>query len=265
MTEKQLEVFVKRRFGMDLYEFIKNKVEEESLHDYEIANILNVRAARIGRLRKGFGIKKINGFPRRFDRTHGYGAVEIFKTMIENRDISLSDLARYFGFSREYARQVYKKIYGYPYTEAYKQKRIERKINRDAIRRKSKDKVALLDVRERIQSLGLAVHMSNKGGFFRLFSNGYRFSLKRSEKPIIIGKKQYFRINPGKDGDKDCDFFICLCRNNEESTHFIIPRNAMPKSGISLFPEAGPDQSKYAQFKEAWHLLTYKDSEKLAS
>jgi len=206
-------------------------------------------------LRRDFGIKRANGFSRRFEQIYGQGAVRIFKTMIENRDISLSDVARYFGFSREYARQVYKKTYGKPYTKVYEQKRIERKLNRDAARRKSKDKVALLDVRERIRSLGLTVHMSNKGGFFRLFSNGYKFSLKRSEKPIIIGKKQYFRIAPGKGADQDCDYFICLCRNNGESTHFIIPQDAMPKSGVCLFPEAGPDRSKYARFKEAWHLL----------
>ena len=39
MTEKQLEALTKRRFGMDLYTFIKQKVEKEALYDYELSLI----------------------------------------------------------------------------------------------------------------------------------------------------------------------------------------------------------------------------------
>ena len=126
MTEKVLNAYINERFGTDLYAFVKNKVEEESLYDYEIANIVNVRSTRIGRLRSSYGFKRKNGFSRRFDKTYGPGSVDTFKTMIENRDISLSDIARHFEFSREYARQVYLKIYGFSYTEAHKRKQLAR-------------------------------------------------------------------------------------------------------------------------------------------
>ncbi|MBW2346058.1 MAG: hypothetical protein JRF53_19105 [Deltaproteobacteria bacterium] len=127
MTKRDLETYMKEHVGMELYEFIKYKVEVESLHDYEIARILNVEAAFIGRLRNNFGIKRANGFSRRFERTYGLGAVETFKKMIENPDNSLSDVARHFGFSRQNAWHVYKKIYDRPYTEAYKRKRLKKR------------------------------------------------------------------------------------------------------------------------------------------
>jgi len=127
MTKKDLGAYVEDRFGMDLHEFIKYKVEVESLYDYEIARILNVQPAVIGRLRRRFGIKRAKAFPRRFERIYGLNAVETFKKMIGNPDNSLSDVARHFGFSRQNAWQVYKKIYGCPYTEAYKRKRLEKR------------------------------------------------------------------------------------------------------------------------------------------
>jgi len=119
-------VYVEDHFGMGLSEFIKLKVEEESLHDYEIAKILNVQPADVGRLRRSFGIKKADGFQRRFERRHGLGAVETFKRMIENPDTSLSDVARHFGFSRQNAWQVYTKIFKRPYTQAHERKRLKR-------------------------------------------------------------------------------------------------------------------------------------------
>ena len=122
MTENQLETYVKERFDMGLHEFMKGKVEKESLYDYEIAGILNVNVAQIGKLRSSLGIKRANGFARRFDLKYGAGALNTFKTMIENRDVSLSSLARHFGFSRQYASLVFKEIYGCQYRDIYKKK-----------------------------------------------------------------------------------------------------------------------------------------------
>jgi len=116
---------------MDLHEFIKQKVQVDQLYDCEIASLLEVKDSRITRLRNAYGIKRATGFPRRFDRRYGEGAVEEFKKMIENPTSTLDDIGRHYGFSKEYARQVYKNIYGYAYTEAYKRKRpirIKRKM-----------------------------------------------------------------------------------------------------------------------------------------
>lgn len=76
----------------------------------------------------------------------------------------------------------------------------------------------------------------------------------------MIGKKQYFHINNATWDNEKFDFFIYVCGNRRADTHFIIPSSIMPKAAVSLLTKATPDQSKYAQFKEAWHLLAREHS-----
>jgi len=69
---------------MDLYEFIKQKVQVDELYDYEIASLLEVErleSSQSGEMPNG--IKRATGFSRRFDRRYGEGAVERFKKIIE--------------------------------------------------------------------------------------------------------------------------------------------------------------------------------------
>ena len=261
MTENQLDDYVRRSFDMDLYKFIKKKIEEESLYDYEIASLLNVRSQHIGKLRSALGIKRSNGFSRRFDLKYGAGAVKTFKTMIENPDTSMSDVARHFGFSREYARQVYKKVYGYPYTEAFKSKLQLRKRKMLANRKNSKHLDLLIKVKEKMESIGLTLHLRIQKHSFEILTNDYKLLLRYALTPVMIGKKEYFHITTGA-SPADIDFIVCLCRNNGKSIHYIIPCHVMPKYGIYLLPEARPAESKYARFKEAWHLLTQKKTYK---
>jgi len=168
--KKQMETYVKERFGTDLHEFLKDKVENELLYDREIGKILNVEPDYVVKLRSAFGIKRTNGFSRRFERKYGPGAEETFRTMIKNLDVSLSDLARFFGFSREYARQVYEKIYGFPYTEAFKKKQLTRRKNRLTISKTPKRLELLMKVKVKMESLGLASHIGNIGGQYFLLS-----------------------------------------------------------------------------------------------
>jgi hypothetical protein len=130
MKRVNLDAYARERFGLNLYDFLRQKTGEEALYDYEIARILGVSRGRIGHLRRDFGIIRKNGFPRRFERRYGKGAVTQFKNMIENPENSLADAGDCFGFSREYARQVYSQIYGCPYTIAHRRKREERKRTR---------------------------------------------------------------------------------------------------------------------------------------
>lgn len=265
MTTTQLEMCVRERFDMGLCEFVRHKLEAESLYDYEIAGILNVDGAFISKLRKAFGIKKANGFSRRFENTYGKGAIETFKKIMENPDNGLADVASHFGFSREYARQVYKKVCGRPYTEVFRKKILTRKHKKLDARMKSGSFASLIQVTEKMRSLGFAPRMTNKGSAFTLFANGYKLALRCTSKPIFVGRKRYFRISHGARSNGQCDFFICLCRNNGKSIHYVIPRHAMPRYGLCLSLDAGPQESKYAKFKEAWHLLTHENQKKEVS
>ena len=260
MTRAALEHDVKQRFGMGLDEFIRQKVELDTLHDHEISHILGVHKSRICKLRKEYGIKRANGFCRRFERTYGFGAVETFKALTERPNTSLTDVGGHFGFTREYARHVYKKIYGRPYTEAYRRKRLLKKKKRLAERRdNSKRAGALMKVAEKMKSLGLPYSITYKGNSYTIFTNGYKVGFRMSSTPTLINQREYFRLNNTKRPNGPLDFLICICRKGTKDTHFIIPSTAMPKALVSLMPESTPEQSKYAQFKEAWHLLDHKN------
>lgn len=266
MTRVELERDVKHRFGMGLYEFIKQNAEVDTLHDHEIAHILGVHPSRICKLRKGYGIKRANGFLRRFERAYGLGAVETFKELIEEPNTSLTDVGGHFGFTREYARHVYKKIYGRPYTEAYRRKRLLRQKRRlEEKRNRSKRAGALMKVGEKMKSLGLPYHVTYNGNSYTIFTNGYKLGLRISSTPTLINNREYFRINNAMRPKEHMDFIICVCRKETRDTHFIIPSTAMPKALVSLMPQATVRQSKYARFKEAWHLLGHKVRKETAS
>ena len=256
MLRTKLDSFVREQFGMELQDFFKQKVEKEALYDYEIAEILHVSASTVRKLRNHFGIKKAEAFSRRFENIYGKGAVSLFKKIIEKPDSTLSDVGGTFKFTREYARQVYKKIYGCAYTEAHHRKLQERKRKKIEDKKKNSKYIKnLMKVTEKMKSMGLDSDITNRKRSFMTLNNGFKLAVRATATPVIIGKKQYFRINNAKCPNRDLDFFICLCRNKKEDIHFIIPSSEMPQSVVTLLPKAAPDQSKYSQFKEAWDLL----------
>lgn len=253
-AREKLAPYVEKQFGVSLYRFMEQKVEVESLYNYMIADILNVDKKQVGLLVKHFGLKKTNGFSNRFEHRYGTGAIDTFKAMIEDPENSLSDVGRHFGFSREYARQVYEKIYGFPYTETFKRKTLVRKHRIRKTTRKPKI-VYLREIREKLISFGISSQIVREGNLYRIVSHGYKIDIRISAKPLTAGNKQYFRIAYQRGTISNCDFFICICENQEERTHYIIPREDMPETGICLIPQAEPHESKYAKFKEAWHWL----------
>ena len=247
---------MKDSFGMDLHQFFRKKVEGESLYDYEIARMLDMSTTSVRKLRNAFGIKRVNGFSRRFEIIYGNGAVEKFKNLIEDPENSLTDVGKHFHFTREYARQVYQKVYGYPYTETYKRKQeLKRKERLSNLNGASNLSGKFEEVRKKIESMGLLSGGEERESLYMTLNNGYKLAIRATSTPVLIGKKRYYRINNSKCTVRDFDFFICLCKYYREDIHFIIPSDIMPRSVLTLLPNAGPDQSKYARFKEAWDLL----------
>ena len=135
MDISRAEADINEKFDINLPEFIRDKAETEGLYDYEIAGILNIDLPIVRKVKKIYGIKRSNCFTRRFDERYGKGSTKIFRSIIEDPHSSLADVARHFGFSREYARQVYKNIYEHPYTEAHRNKLEIRRIKKEAVRK----------------------------------------------------------------------------------------------------------------------------------
>ena len=159
-----LNRYVKNHYGMELSEFIKQKVEGESLYDYEITHMLHVSSYYVCKLRKALGIQRSDGFSRRFEETYGPDAVERFKkcTMV------------------------------------------------------------------------------------------FKYASKASR----VGKKEYFRINNVRSSKIDFDFALLSVMREKENNFFIIPRRYMPKTNTALILGGKPNRGKYAQFKNAWDILT---------
>ena len=93
--------------------FIREKVEGEALTDAQIARLLNIGASTVTHWRNKFNIRRADGFVRfvrHFKDKYGPDALEQFDAMAQRR-ATLQDISKYFGFSREYARQVWNKLY----------------------------------------------------------------------------------------------------------------------------------------------------------
>ena len=126
-----------------------------------------------------------------------------------------------------------------------------------ANRKKPKGLDLLIKIKEKMEPMGLSLHLIIRKHSYEILTNDYKLLLRYALTTVTIGKKQYFHITTGA-GHSDIDFIICFCRNNGEGIHYVIPRHAMPKYGVYLSPESGQSESKYARFKEAWHLLNQK-------
>lgn len=255
----QLESYSRNNFGASLFELVKYKVEVEALTYNEIAHMLEVTPKEIGTLINYFGIDKSQAFPARFEKRYGKGAVHIFKTIIEHPNKHLSDVGRHFGFSREYARQVYKLIYGIPYTQAFKKK--VKRINVPKTPARSPRMQCVCEVRDKIRSFGISAHVVKERNINRINAGGSKIDIRIVSTYRKAGRKKYFRIVYNRNLKLDCDFVICICKDSSSLTHYIIPRDHMPGGGICLIPQANLFESKYTKFRENWKLLLKKGRE----
>jgi len=108
-------------------QFIRTKVEQEQLGDAQIAQLLHVGASTASHWRNKFHIKPAEKFGRKFQEKYGVDALECFD-MIICRGGSLREVATYFGFTREYARQVYQKLYHGAFSTHQRQRRQGRMV-----------------------------------------------------------------------------------------------------------------------------------------
>ncbi len=102
-------------------ETLRENVERLGLCDHEIAQKLNVGTTTINCWRNRFNIKPADKFHWRFREKYGQIAEQEFRELVE-QGVSLQEIGRRFGFSREYARQVHQKLYGMSYREFAKRR-----------------------------------------------------------------------------------------------------------------------------------------------
>ena len=102
-------------------QFIRTKVEQERLGNAQIAQLLHVGTSTASHWRNKFHIKPADKFERKFQEKYGLDALACFDRIIRHGG-SLQEVANYFGFTREYARQVYTKLYHGSYSAQQRQR-----------------------------------------------------------------------------------------------------------------------------------------------
>ena len=256
------ETYVKERLNVSLPEFVREKAEAEGLYDYEIAEILKIDMPLVRRVRNINGIKRSNCFARRFEGRYGTGSIDTFRNIVESPHLSLSDAARHFGFSREYARQVYKNIYEQPYTEVHREKleirRRQREDSKEANRWRQVGRrlSSVTRVMLKAESLGYTVCLKSH---HNILINGHRIAVMGTFGTTLRGKNAYFNFSRTDLDRKDCDFFVCICHCND--IYYVIPYDAMPKKGFTIPADwyggkPWPRKVKrYSQYRGAWNLL----------
>lgn len=105
---------------------LRDNIERRGLCDHEIAQMLNVGTTTVNCWRNRFSIRPAEKFHRRFREKYGEVAEQQFRELVE-QGVSLQEIGRRFGFSREYARQVHRKLYGMSYREFTKSRQAEGK------------------------------------------------------------------------------------------------------------------------------------------
>jgi hypothetical protein len=203
--------------------------------------------------------RETNEFFKRFEARYGPGAVEKFREMIERPDTTLADVGHYFGFSRQYAHKIFFRIYGYHYGELLEKKR-KQKSAMASRKRCDSMPIVVREAAQRIRNLGLPVILKKRHHRQIIWANGHTLMVRCCETPLKVGKREHFRITNVTTHGMDIDFLLCCCKGPRTHAFFIIPRTNLIKPNITLIPEAGPNESKYAQFKEAWSLLARKPS-----
>ena len=257
MNTKKLEAYITNSFNMTVKDFMRQMVEIKGLVDKEIAEMLNVSIRSVWNIRKEYGLKKAVISLRRFEKRYGPNAITRFKTIIEDPSSSLADVGRHFGFTRENARQIYKKIYGCPYSETYRKKIIIRRVKADSLRLNSSRLIHFREVKDKITDFGLNPKINVKSNSYSLMTeNGLRVAFMYTSNLIEVGNRRYFQVNPVSKLKQGCDFFILACLNNGNKNYYVIPNKVMPKKGTMVPASSNGANGKYSQFRDAWHLLT---------
>jgi len=257
MKKTKLESFVKQSFHMTVKDFMKQRVGRDGLADRDIARILHISASTVGTLRREYGIRRPHPFFRHFERRYGPGAVKRFKAIIEDPSTSLADVGRQFGFTRETARQIYQKIYGFPHTEAYRQKLLYRRSKADSLKLSSSRRlIHLKTVKDKLTTMGLDPTVVFQGNSHLLVTNNnLRVAVFYNLKLRQTGTKKYFAVKALHKQKQGCDVFILTYLNKGVRGYYIIPNRYMPRKGTLIAISADDTNGKYTRFKDAWHLL----------
>jgi AraC-like DNA-binding protein len=179
---------------------------------------------------------------------------------------SLSDISREFGFSREFARVIFKKFFREPYTKYFLEKKktkemeiFRKNISENQLPKNKLDRykktslpykgaVAEMIAFDICESLGYRIHAPRQRAF-DLIINGYICEIKAAYTPFVVCDKEYITVCLSPKQKEYSDFIIIY--NAIEPCFFVIPSKII-KTNKPLIPLIN---NKYEEYKNAWYLL----------
>jgi len=256
MKKMHLEARIKTPSNGSAKDLMRHMAEVRRLSDKEIADVINVSISTVRKTRKRYRIERVDSSLRRFEERYGPDAVRRFKSIIEEPRSSLADVGRHLGFTREYARQIYRKIYGFPYTQTYRNKIALKRLEADSLKFSSGRLLHLKGAKDRIANMGLdpRILIESKAHILKT-NNNHAVAVICASKLRRIKNTKYFPVAKLSKQRQACDFFILTCLNNGDSIYYIIPGEVMPRKGALITVSSNNGNNKYSMFKDAWHLL----------
>jgi AraC-like DNA-binding protein len=211
--------------------------------------------------------------------------INLLKT---NPFYTLEAVGEKYGFTREYARQLFKRVTGTPYTSKFKKKRLllkEEKASMDCYndpRHKAAEyqpgslvgngAIAEKLVLEKCEQLGYVVEIPCKQGPFDLIINGFKIDVKSANvKSSVLTKKAknkgkkgrlYYIFHTRKNQHDIVSFYICY--GAPTKVFYILPKCMVSEYGVIIpadnktyRPSFNPKRKDYEKYREAWEILKY--------
>lgn len=218
---------------------------------------------------------------KRLIERYGREIINDLKAVKTQQYWNLTEVGKKYGFSREYARRLFKKVFGKSVTKYEKAKTVKRTAeiksmncandprhkmaNYKGGHPKAGAKAELL-VFNKCKELGFDVEIPCNQ-VYDLKINGFNVDVKSSSREQKMLKKgqvgnrssyYYFGTRPRQHAQ--CDFYVCHAIPID--TFYIIPKQIMAPTGCHIrannirYRAYIPKRVDYDQYKEAWHLLT---------
>jgi hypothetical protein len=207
--------------------------------------------------------------------------------------LRLNDIGNKYGYTREYARQSFERIFGFKYTAIKNNRKAIRTEKINELRLRSKNPVNKVEQCENLNStVGKGILIEKKvlticealnykispyveNNSIDLVINGFNVDVKSCYKSRLTGAGQHtptyhFAIS---ESQMNADFVICYAVPMNK--FFIIPFNSFPAGGHIYIPEKRVMEwsdngfnsnaqiriNKYYQYLEAWNLLRPAENE----
>lgn len=206
----------------------------------------------------------------RLKRRYGKSILKDLRKLWKNPAYTLERIGQQHGFSREYARQIFKNLYGVPYTDPLKRKMEDYHHEITCVnhpRRKLADYKGYGPLREGIASKvhfleecekrGLSVEIPCRSGIDFILQ-GKKIIVKYSRKPFKAGKRaltlyHYYYAK----GKEKADYIACY--HGTTGLWFIIPASATESKHFYIACKPSnyrTSKNRFWEFKDAWHLFS---------